>query len=299
MGPIGTRAASRVGLALVTAVLCLCAIAIALPGSAQNAIVLVGAGDIADCASRGDEETARLLDRIPGTVFTIGDNAYPRGTIREFAECFEPSWGRHRARIRPAAGNHDYYTRGATGYFTYFGAAAGPPDKGYYSYDLRAWHIVVLNSNCGFVACGPESLQAQWLWDDLAKNPRRCTLAYWHHPRFSSGPHGNDRTVDTFWRILFAAGAEVVVNGHDHFYERFAPQTPTGLADGLSGIQQFTVGTGGSSLYRVRQIRPNSVVRDSSTFGVIKLTLRSNDYSWQFVGVGGRGVKDAGTRSCH
>lgn len=290
---------NRLGLVLVTAVLGLAAVAIALLGSAQSAAVLVGAGDIADCNSSGDEETARLLDRIPGTVFTIGDNAYQRGTTREFAQCFAPTWGRHKSRIRPAVGNHDYFTRGAAGYFTYFGALAGAPEKGYYSYDLGAWHIVVLNSNCGLVACGPESPQGLWLREDLAQNPRACTLAYWHHPRFSSGPHGNDRTVDTFWRILFAAGAEVVVNGHDHFYERFAPQTPVGLGDEATGIQQFTVGTGGSSLYRVRNIQPNSVVRDSSTFGVIKLTLRPAEYSWEFIAVGGRGLKDAGTRICH
>lgn len=268
-------------------------------GAAPEPAVLVGAGDIARCGSQGDEQTAKLLDWISGTVFTAGDNAYERGSTLEFERCFEPSWGRHKARIRPSPGNHDYLTRGAAGYFAYFGEAAGPPDKGYYSYDIGDWHIVVLNSNCRAAGCGPESAQAQWLRDDLAQNARTCTLAYWHHPRFSSGPHGNDRTVDAFWRILYEAGAEIVINGHDHLYERFSPQNPMGFVDEANGIQQFTVGTGGSSLYRVRRIRPNSVVRDSSTYGVLKLTLRPADYSWQFIAVGDRGIKDAGTRSCH
>lgn len=261
--------------------------------------VLAGAGDIARCGSQGDEQTAELLDGISGTVFTAGDNVYERGSIREFQECFHPSWGRHKSRIRPSPGNHDYLTRGAAGYFAYFGPAAGEPDKGYYSYDLGAWHIVVLNSNCRAAGCSPESAQALWLRDDLSRNARTCTLAYWHHPRFSSGPHGGDRTVDTFWRILHTSGVELVINGHDHIYERFAPQNPMGVADEAGGIQQFTVGTGGSNLYRVRRVQPNSVLRDSSTHGVLKLTLRPADYSWQFIAVGGRGVKDAGTRRCH
>jgi len=267
---------------------------------AQDAAVLVGAGDIASCGSRGDEETARLLDMIPGTVFTTGDNAYERGTPREFAVCFGGSWGRHKARIQPAPGNHDYLTPGAGGYFAYFGAAAGAPGEGYYSYDLRDWHIVVLNSNCRPAGgCGPDSPQVRWLRADLAANSRPCTLAYWHHPRFSSGPHGNDSTVGTFWQILYAAGVEAVLNGHDHLYERFAPQTPSGVSDDVRGIQQFTIGTGGRSLYRARTIRSNSVVRDSSAFGVLKLSLEPTRYSWEFVTVRSEVAKDAGSRRCH
>jgi len=284
---------------LLAGLLCLSVLVIG-PAAAQDAHVLVGAGDIAGCGSRGDEETAKLLDRIPGIVFTTGDNAYERGTPQEFAECFGPSWGRHKARIRPAAGNHDYATDGARGYFAYFGAAAGDPDKGYYSYNLGDWHVVVLNSNCAAVGgCGPDSAQARWLTADLARNSRRCSLAYWHHPRFSSGPHGNDKTVQTFWLILHAAGAEVVVNGHDHLYERFLPQTPAAVRDEARGVQQFTVGTGGRSLYRVRTIKPHSAVRHSSAFGVLRLTLWPGEYAWEFIVVGGAEIRDAGSRKCH
>jgi len=281
-------------------VVCVFALAIGSGVVAQETAILVGAGDIASCGSWGDEETAKLLDMIPGTVFTTGDNAYERGTRREFDECFGRSWGRHKARIRPSLGNHDYFTAGAAGYFAYFGSAAGARGEGYYSYDLRDWHIVVLNSNCGPVGgCGPDSPQVRWLRADLAANSRLCTIAYWHHPRFSSGPHGDDRTVGTFWQILYAASVEAVLNGHDHLYERFAPQTPLAIRDDVSGIQQFTVGTGGRSFYRVRTIRPNSLVRLPYVFGVLKLNLRSTGYSWEFVAVVGQGVKDAGSRECH
>lgn len=281
------------------AVVCVFTLATGPGAVAQDTAILVGAGDIASCDSWGDEETAKLLDMIPGTVFTTGDNAYERGTRREFAACFGHSWGRHKARIRPSLGNHDYLTRGAAGYFGYFGSAGGTRGEGYYSYDLRDWHVVVLNSNCRPAGgCGPDSPQVRWLRADLAANSRLCTIAYWHHPRFSSGPHGNDRTVGTFWQILYTAGVEAVLNGHDHLYERFAPQTPAGVRDDVRGIQQFTIGTGGRSLYRPRTIRSNSIVRSSSTFGVLKLNLESAGYSWEFVAVRG-GAKDKGSRRCH
>lgn len=284
---------------LAGALVCLTSLATG-SAAAPEAHFLVGAGDIASCNSRGDEETAGLLDRIPGIVFTTGDNVYERGTMQEFAECFGPSWGRHKARIRPAPGNHDYLTRGAQGYFAYFGAAAGDPGKGYYSYDLGDWHVVVLNSNCAAVGgCGPESPQARWLAADLSQNSRPCSIAYWHHPRFSSGPHGNHESLQAFWQILYGAGVEVVVNGHDHLYERFLPQTPSAVRDEARGIQQFTIGTGGRSLYRVRTSKPNSAVRDSSTFGVLRLTLWQDRYGWDFVAVGRAEIKDAGSRRCH
>lgn len=258
--------------------------------------VLVGAGDIADCSEPGDEATAALLDGIAGTVFTTGDNAYPSGSASNFQDCYEPSWGRHKERTRPSAGNHDYETPGASAYHAYFGSSAGDPSKGYYSYELGDWHIVVLNSNVDTAA---GSQQLEWLAADLAANPRTCTLAYWHHPLFSSGQHGNHPAVKPFWDALYAAGADVVLVGHDHDYERFAPQDPNGVADPAQGIRQFVVGTGGSSLIDFGAIAANSQVRSSSTWGVLELTLYSSHYRWVFVPTAPRGFTDRGTASCH
>jgi hypothetical protein len=263
--------------------------------------VLVGAGDIANCNGGGDESTARLLDQIPGTVFTLGDNAYPGSALINMLNCFGPSWGRHKARTRPAIGNHDYLIPGGSGYYNYFGAAAGMRAKGYYSYNRGTWHVVVLNSNCWRVGgCGPGSPQEQWLRADLAANKAQCTVAYWHHGRFSSGAHGSDPDVQPLWKALYDFGADVVMSGHDHVYERFAPQTADGRADAAFGIRQFTVGTGGASLYRFRpQILPNSQARNATTFGVLKLTLHAGSYDWQFVPAGAGTFTDSGTASCH
>jgi Big-like domain-containing protein/calcineurin-like phosphoesterase family protein len=264
--------------------------------------VLVGAGDIASCSSSGDEATATLLDGIAGTVVTLGDNAYDNGTSTEYTNCYGPSWGRHKARTRPSPGNHEYNTTNATGYYGYFGSAAGDPTKGYYSYDLGNWHIVVLNSNlsCAVIACAAGSPQEQWLRADLAANSKPCTLAYWHHPRFNSGAdHGNDVDVAPFWDALYDFNADVILNGHEHVYERFAPQTPGAVADPVRGIRQFTVGTGGRSHYTFGTIQPNSEVRDALTYGVLKLTLHANSYDWQFVPVAGATFTDSGTGTCH
>ncbi len=262
--------------------------------------VLVGAGDIASCSGAGDEATANLLDGIAGTVYTLGDNVYDNGTATEFANCYEPSWGRHKARTRPAPGNHDYNTAGASGYYGYFGAAAGDPSKGYYSYDLGAWHVVVLNSNCATVGgCGAGSPQEQWLRQDLAASAASCTLAYWHHPRFSSGKHGGNAATEPFWQALYDHNADVVLSSHDHSYERFAPQTPTGAADPARGIRQFVVGTGGRSHYSFGTIRANSEVRHSGTFGVLKLTLHASGYEWRFVPEAGKTFTDSGSGACH
>ncbi|MDF1502991.1 PKD domain-containing protein [Roseisolibacter sp. H3M3-2] len=255
--------------------------------------VLVGAGDVASCASNGDEETALLLDGIAGTVFVAGDIAYESGTDTEFANCYQPSWGRHKARTRPAPGNHEYNSGGG-GYYRYFGAAAGTAGEGYYSYDVGTWHVVALNSN---VAADGASAQAQWLRQDLAANPRACTVAYWHHPVFSSGWHGNNPKMATLWRILDSAEVDLVLAGHDHHYERFAPQTSTGVAD-PRGIRQFIVGTGGKELRGVSIVRPHSEVRESNTNGVLRLTLHDGSYSWAFVPVAGRTFTDAGTAAC-
>lgn len=257
--------------------------------------VLVGAGDIASCTSTADEATARLLDGIGGTVFTVGDNAYESGNSAEFANCYNPTWGRHKACTRPSVGNHEYVTAGASGYFGYFGARAGSPGKGYYSYDRGRWHVVVLNSNCEFVGCGPRSAQVRWLVNDLKRNKTTCTLAYWHHARFSSrSVHGNDPSSAYFWRVLYRHHADVIVSGHEHVYERFALQTPGGKFSGL-GIRQFVVGTGGRGLTGFGAIRPNSQVRNATTHGVLNLTLRPDSYAWRFIPVAGQTFTDSGS----
>jgi hypothetical protein len=270
------------------------------PTPTPTPVVLVGAGDIARCRANGDEQTARLLDGIPGTVFTLGDNVYNDGTAQEFQECYAPTWGRHRERTRPAAGNHDYETAGARGYFDYFGARAGAPAQGYYSYDLGAWHIVVVNSNCGEVdGCSAGSPQGQWLRADLAAHPAACTLAYWHHPLFSGGKHGGTSRLRPVWQALYEAGAEVVLAGHDHNYQRYAPQDPQGRADPERGLRQFVVGTGGADLYKLEEVLPNLEVANDDTYGVLKLALRADGYDWEFLPVEGGGFTDAGSATCH
>jgi hypothetical protein len=257
--------------------------------------VFVGAGDIAACGTNGAEMTARLLDRIEGTVFTLGDNAYDSGSAEQFRDCYDPTWGRHKARTRPAPGNHDYVTPGAAAYYDYFGESAGPERRGYYSFDLGAWHIISLNSQ---IAAGPESAQAQWLREDLAAHPATCTLAYWHKPMFSSGSvHGNDSHMRTIWNILASAHADVVVNGHDHIYERFAPQTVDGAAD-AQGMREFVVGVGGAELYGIGAIQPNSEVRHTGVFGVLKLKLHAASYDWEFVPAEAGAFSDAGSAGC-
>ena len=294
---------------LVAVVVCLSGLALGSPLPALAIApaqagdpVLVGAGDIAYCTRSGDEATAQLLDGLDGTVFTLGDNVYPDGTLAEFTDCYEPSWGRHKARTRPAPGNHDYHTPGAAGYYTYFGAAASPQEpnctsdcRGYYSYDLGAWHIIVLNSE---IDRGAGSDQEQWLQADLAAHQNVCTLAYWHKPRFSSGQHGNSDSMQPLWEALYAYRADVVLNGHDHLYERFAPQNPSGQADPVRGIRQFVVGTGGAGLYPLSTIKANSEVRNTTTWGVLKLTLHSTSYDWEFIPVAGQTFTDAGSADC-
>jgi hypothetical protein len=257
----------------------------------------VGAGDIAACTSSGDEATAALLDQIAGTVFTTGDNVYDSGTAAEFQDCYAPSWGRHKARTRPAPGNHDWNTANAQGYRDYFGFNNTTT---YYSYNLGAWHVVVLDSDCSQVGgCASGSAQYSWLATDLTANPRACTVAMWHHPRFSSGEHGNSTAMQAIWQLLYDRNAELVLNGHDHTYERFAPQTPTGAADTARGLREFVVGSGGRNHYDFVAVQPNSEVRNNDTFGVLQLTLRADGYDWQFVPEAGKTFTDAGTGSCH
>jgi acid phosphatase type 7 len=269
-----------------------------LPSSADP--VLIGAGDIASCNSTGDEATAALLDGIAGTVITLGDNVYDSGTPAEFTNCYDPSWGRAKARTRPAVGNHEYGTSGAAGYFGYFGAAAGDSRTGYYSYDLGTWHIIVINSNCSKVGgCQAGSSQEQWLRADLAAHSASCTLAYWHHPRFSSGEHGSATALQPIWQALYDANADVVLNGHDHNYERFAPQNPSGTLDKARGIRQFIVGTGGKNHYQITAPITNSEVYNNATFGVLKLTLHPTSYDWEFIAEAGKTFSDTGNADCH
>ncbi|MFE2754575.1 DNRLRE domain-containing protein [Actinosynnema sp. NPDC059335] len=258
--------------------------------------VLVGVGDIANSGS-GDTATAALLDGIPGTVFTTGDNVYDSGTASEFATYYDPTWGRHKARTRPSPGNHDYGTGGAAGYYDYFGAQAGPSGRGYYSYDLGNWHIVSLNSNIGTAA---GSAQEQWLRADLAASTKPCTAAYWHHPLFTSGAnHAPSTATRPLFQALYDHNADVVIFGHNHQYERFAPQNPSGGLDTTRGIRTFVAGMGGASHYGFGTIRPNSEVRNSTAYGVLKLTLRSTGFDWQFVPVAGQTFTDSGSTACH
>jgi len=293
----------RLALLIVTVFCGLVVPSYAKSEAAKSDPVLVGAGDIASCDDlSGAEATAKLIENIPGTVFAAGDLAYPDGSDEQFAKCYGPTWGRFKDRTRPAAGNHEYHSDGASGYARYFGAAAGDPKKAYYSYDLGAWHIIVLNSECDEVGgCNAASPQGQWLRQDLAQHPVACTLAYFHKPLFSSGAkHGNDPLMKPLWQALYEANADVVINGHDHDYERFAPQDPDGKADSKRGIREFVVGSGGKNSHRsFDKPKPNSEVRNADTFGVLKLTLHSSGYDWEFVPQAGKSFHDSGSGSCH
>jgi acid phosphatase type 7 len=265
--------------------------------------VLVGAGDIADCGTGVDDDaTANILDGLPAaTVMTLGDNAYPDGTPAEF-QCYHETWGRHKARTRPSVGGHEYATPGASGYFDYFGAAAGNRGEGWYSYDLGEWHVIVLNTWCAEFSstCGPGTPQYAWLLADLAAHQTACTIAYWHIGLFSSGKvHGSNARVRPLWEALYEYGVEAVVNGNEHVYERFLPQTPSGVLDPSYGITQFTVGVGGYMFYDFAQILPNSAARNNTAFGVLKLTLHPGSYDWEFLPIAGRTYTDSGTASCH
>jgi hypothetical protein len=269
-------------------------------GSRAAPAVLLAAGDIATCKRQDDERTAELLARHRGTIAALGDLAYESGTPREFSACYAPSWGRFVERTRPAVGNHEYATPGAAGYFDYFGKRAGPRGKGWYSYELGSWHIVVLNSNCSQVGgCHHGTPQERWLKRDLAQHRTRCTLAYMHHPRFSSGMHGDSESQTPLWQVLYAAGADLVLAGHDHDYERFAPMTPLGQPHRARGIRQFVVGTGGKSLREFEETSRGSEVRQSRAFGVLKLTLFPTRYEWQFLPTETGAFADRGSAACH
>jgi Calcineurin-like phosphoesterase len=266
---------------------------------AQDAVVLA-AGDIGACDSDGDEQTAAMLDGLDGTILALGDLAYESGTAEQFAACYDPSWGRFRSRTWPVPGNHEYETSGAGPYFEYFGAAAGAPGQGWYSFDLGAWHLIALNSNCDEIGgCELDSPQADWLRADLAGNDAACTLAYWHHPRWSSGSeHGVDPRTDALWRMLAVAGADIVLTAHDHVYERFVPMDADGAA-AANGMVEFVVGTGGRSRYGFSKILATSATHDNATYGVLQLTLHPSGYDWEFVSATGTRFADSGSADCH
>ena len=259
--------------------------------------VLLAVGDIGTCRSNKDEAVAAMVAATPGTVAALGDIVYPHGSASDFARCFDPAWGPLKSRIRPTPGNHDYDSRSAAPYFAYFGRRAGTPGRGFYAYSLGSWRIIVLNSNCGHVGCKQGSQQERWVRAELRRHPSRCTLAYSHHPRFRGV--GHRANLDALWQDLYAAGAEIVLSGHLHNYQRFAPQHPNGARDRRHGIRQFIVGTGGGGLSYADMRTRNVEVSDASTYGVLKLALAANGYSWSFTPIPGRTFTDAGAGTCH
>jgi acid phosphatase type 7 len=269
-------------------------------------VTVYAAGDIAECRRAPPEEsaaakTARLIaaglaQDAKAAVLTLGDNTYPIGLLDEFTGCYDATWGRFKNRTYPAPGNHEYKTPAAVGYYTYFADRAGSGRRGYYSFDLGAWHVVSLNSN---LQAAEQERQIAWLKSDLAAHPTRCTLAYWHHPRFSSGGHGDNASMKDFWQALDAAGADVVLAGHDHDYERFAPQDSNGRPDDARGIREFVVGTGGAGLTPLGWTKPNSEISNNTTHGVLRMTLKDNGYEWDFMPVGKGTFKDHGVALCH
>jgi hypothetical protein len=256
--------------------------------------VVLAAGDIADCNATGDSATAELLDAHAGTILTLGDHAYEHGTAQEFADCYEPTWGRHKARTLPAPGNHEYHTPGAAGYFGYFGSAAGPGDRGYYSFDLGSWHLISLNSERD---TGLEGAQVAWLRNDLAATSADCVLAYWHQPRWTSGAYTDGAAVQHLWSVLYEAGADVVLAAHDHNYQRYPRMSSTGAVDNERGIRSFVVGTGGRHRYALKPDARREGGSDG-TWGLLELTLQPGSYSWRFLGVAGSTYTDSGSDVC-
>lgn len=246
-------------------------------------------------------QTARLIEsHHVSAVLALGDEQYQSATPDDFAYGYALTWGAFASITHSTPGNHEYYSPGAAGYFGYFGLRAGNPARGYYSFDIGAWHIVSLNGNCDFVGgCGAGSQQERWLRADLASHRSACTLAFWHEPRFSSGGHHSDPAYQPFWQDLYDAGADVALAGHDHDYERFAPQDPSGGLDRERGIREFVVGTGGKSHDLFGRTVANSLVRNWNTYGVLFLTLHPASYDWRFVPIQGETFTDSGNAVCH
>jgi hypothetical protein len=262
------------------------------------------AGNIATCGTTNDEATAAVLDTLPGTIFALGDNVFPDGSTAAYTNCYEPSWGRHKTRTYPALGNHEYSLGNANATFDYFGDRAGPRGLGYYSFDLGNWHIIVLNVNDSTVSptkLFEGSIQEKWLKADLAGNSKNCTLALWHNPRFFSSDTvgwNSNAYVTGLWKRLYDAGVDVVLNAQQHDYERFPPMNSTGSLDGVKGIREFNIGTGGESTETMVAIAQYSEAR-SDAFGILKLILDAGTYSWEFVPTVPGQFSDTGAGKCH
>ena len=298
---VAVRRVVRSFLVLVAA-LSFVAVSLEPAGGQVDAVLIEAAGDIAcqggpstptSCHQRATSDI--LVRTHPAVVLTLGDNQYERGQLWAFQAYYEPTWGRVKGITFPSPGNHEYKTPGASGYFTYFGPRAGST-RGYYSFDVGAWHLVSLDSE---IDHSVSSAQVQWLKRDLLRHRNRCTLAYWHRPRWSSGGQGSNRSLTAIWQVLYVYRVDLVLNGHDHDYERFAPQSPSGTVDLAAGIREFVVGTGGRSLLPWGQVRPNSRVRNNRTFGVLRLALYSNSYAWRFLPEAGKTWTDRGSATCH
>jgi hypothetical protein len=266
-----------------------------------------GLGTATSCHQKYTSD--QVVNQGLAAVLVLGDNQYECSGYQAILGSYDPTWGRVKSITRPVPGNHEYHTTGgmdcdptgsAAGYFTYFGAAAGDPAKGYYSFDVGTWHLVALNSNCSIVSCAAGSAQESWLRADLAANPRTCTLAYWHHPKFTSGTNAPGSTsVKPLYQALYDAKADVVLVGHDHDYERFAPKNPDGVVEPSRGIRQIVVGTGGRSFHPFSTIQPGSEARENATFGVLKMALHPSSYDWQFVHEAGATYTDSGSTACN
>jgi acid phosphatase type 7 len=268
--------------------------------SSQPEVMIFAVGDLAQCDLVGPDEspTAKVAHLVEGNanpILMLGDLAYPDGSKQDFSHCFDPPWGKFKGRIFPVPGNHEYHAADAAPYYTYFGERAGVAKEGYYATQIGSWRVIGLNSNVD-VAVG--SAQESWLRDELTAHPARCTLAFWHHPRFSSGRHGDTPSMDAIWRDLYNARVDVVLAGHDHDYERFAPQGALGERDVQRGMREFVIGTGGAALRPIDFIGANSEARSSESFGVLKLTLRDKSYGWEFIAVAGNSFRDSGEALC-
>lgn len=289
------------------------AIAAPDPAAAPGSVTVAAVGDlVCDPGRQADDDgdgsgprqcqqravSDLVLERHPAALLALGDTQYSRGTFDAYLRSYDPTYGRLLDITHPVPGNHEYETPGAAGYFAYFGRRAGTPGSGYYSYDLGAWHVVALNSNCGAVSCEAGGEQERWLRADLAAHPATCTLAYWHHPRWSHGEHGDDRDVAPLVRAAYDAGVELILTGHDHDYERYVPRSPSGDAEPGRGVREFVVGTGGRNLRTAHGGEGTEAV-DSDTFGALFLTLSPAGYSWRFTPVGASRFSDHGSDRCH
>ena len=271
----------------------------------DSVITVYTAGDIADCSSKTlaaySAATAEIINtgiaqNPKAIVLTLGDHTYPVGTPAEFETCYEPTWGKFKNRTYPIPGNHEYYIPSAYPYFEYFGAAAGSQQRPYYSFNKGTWHIIALDSN---LKKERRQEQLDWLAEDLKNNRSSCTLAYWHHPMYSSGLRGNNDKMKPAWEMLMAAKADLVLSGHEHFYERFALQNSQGEKDDQTGIREIIIGTGGAKLMPALWQRQHSEVLNAKAHGVLKLDLKKQGYEWQFLAVEGSSFTDEGSADCH